>query len=477
MLGVLLAAALLPSITAELPKEFREADKPMVRVAYVRGPSGRYYVSAIRPLFDVTTAGGVSTVAGGGGGASTSGTNTWTGTQNFVDTSFFIVDDGDQTKKATFQVSGITTGTTRTYTLQNGNGTIPIVENAQTWSGLNSFPAVRIGLNNSDLYGKLEWNTTQTPDSNLFLTGSTSNAWVFAEAADNTFDFAHAAATDPTLFIHSHNQSTTQWLGLYNDGTYGYVDSGTNGGVLVRAAGTGYLNVNANDNSLRINSAAQIGWTNSFPGTANDTLLTREAAATIQMGLDVNGAATAQTLKAHDGITGSNIAGANLTLASGRGTGNAAASSVHIQTPSMLATGTTAQTLVDRFVACESKTLSNTTATLTNIATVSVPSNSGGAARITVSVRCDDGTNFDSDLVTSYAAFVNKAGTLTIGTAVTTGTAAANNSGSCTVAPTFTAGTNSVDINVTPVITTITPTTTTAAVNIENFGTGSVTCK
>jgi len=72
----------------------------------------------------------------------------------------------------------------------------------------------------------LEWNTTQTPDTAMFLTGSTSNHFVLAERADASFDFAHAAATDPTLFIHSHNQSTSQWLSLYHNGSNGIISSG-----------------------------------------------------------------------------------------------------------------------------------------------------------------------------------------------------------------------------------------------------------
>lgn len=318
-------------------------------------------------------------------------------------------------------------------------------------------------------------NLAQTPDTNYCSTNVLSNSFIFAEAADSGFDFAHAAATDPTVFVHSHNQSTTQWLGLMHDGTLGYVMTGT-GSLVLQIAGNPRLLVGTNGPVVR--NDGSMNWVSGTDTTvAPDTILGRDAAATIQMGADVNGAAVAQTLKASDGITGSNIVGANMTLASGRGTGNAAASSVHLQVPAMLATGTTAQVLADRWVACESKTLSNTTATLTNIASVALASNSGGAVRITVSVRCDDGTNFDSDVVTSYVGFVNKAGALTIGTAVSTATAAANNSGSCTVAPTFTAGTNSVDINVTPVIAVITPTTVTGAVNIETFGTGAVTCK
>lgn len=49
----------------------------------------------------------------------------WTGAVK--DSVFSIVDDGDATKIAVFQASGITTGTTRTYTLPNSSGTLVTV--------------------------------------------------------------------------------------------------------------------------------------------------------------------------------------------------------------------------------------------------------------------------------------------------------------------------------------------------------------
>lgn len=81
---------------------------------------------------------------------------------------------------------------------------------------------------------------------------------------------------------------------------------------------------------------------------STDTTIAREAAAIFQLGLDVNGSTVAYTLKSGDGITGTNIAGAALTLAGGRGTGSAAPGDYIEQTATPLASGTTAQTLVTR---------------------------------------------------------------------------------------------------------------------------------
>lgn len=52
--------------------------------------------------------------------------NTWTGTQTFRDNKLEVTDDSDTTKKLTLQASGITTATTRTWTIGNYSG-IPAV--------------------------------------------------------------------------------------------------------------------------------------------------------------------------------------------------------------------------------------------------------------------------------------------------------------------------------------------------------------
>ena len=83
-------------------------------------------------------------------------------------------------------------------------------------------------------------------------------------------------------------------------------------------------------------------------GNSSDAILGREAAAILQMGADVNGAAVAQTLKAHAGITGTDIAGAGITFAAGRGTGAGGGATLALSTATTLGTGTTAQTLVAR---------------------------------------------------------------------------------------------------------------------------------
>jgi len=72
----------------------------------------------------------------------------------------------------------------------------------------------------------ISWNTTQTPDSWFFGVSATSNALIIAEQGDAGFDFAHGLATNPTLFIHSAAQNTTQWISLTHNGTDACIGSG-----------------------------------------------------------------------------------------------------------------------------------------------------------------------------------------------------------------------------------------------------------
>lgn len=76
-----------------------------------------------------STGGGTFAIQGGG-------TNVFTGSNTFNDTALIVRDDADTTKKFQFQASGITTGTTRTLTVPNADGTLVI--GGGTASGTNT---------------------------------------------------------------------------------------------------------------------------------------------------------------------------------------------------------------------------------------------------------------------------------------------------------------------------------------------------
>jgi hypothetical protein len=108
---------------------------------------------------------------------------------------------------------------------------------------------------------------------------------------------------------------------------------------------------NTTNGALQLASGSPFGWTSSSGDATGtlDTILRRGgAAATLQLGADVNGAAVSQTLQAANGITGTDKTGGSLTLNSGKGTGAGAVSQVLIGTPTVGASGTTAQTITTR---------------------------------------------------------------------------------------------------------------------------------
>ncbi len=84
--------------------------------------------------------GNVLTLASGIPSWSTSIGNT--SSLTLKDTNFTLQDDGDVTKQAQFQLSGITTGTTRVYTLPNASGTLLDTASAQTISGSKTFTSI-----------------------------------------------------------------------------------------------------------------------------------------------------------------------------------------------------------------------------------------------------------------------------------------------------------------------------------------------
>lgn len=175
--------------------------------------------------------------------------------------------------------------------------------------------------------------------------------------------------------------------------------------------------------------------------------------------------------------TDTNTAGANVTITPGAGTGTGAGSQVAVNRDLVGSTGTAAQAQAPAFVACETKTLSNTSATTTTLATIGLASNTAGGAWGQITVVASDGTNFDVETQDVNLSFVNKAGTFTVSTPTITASSAASNSGSTTIGFTATGASSLISLKVTPVFTTIVPTSVTAYLTLINNSAGAVVCQ
>ena len=209
----------------------------------------------------------------------------------------------------------------------------------------------------------------------------------------------------------------------------------------------------------------------------NPVFLNREAAAILQIGQDVNGAAVDQTIKGPDGITGTDKTGGSLTLGPGRGTGAAVSGSAILNRNLVGATGTTAQTQAPAYVACPTKILSNTSAIAQTIATITTTSTTGGSVKMFFTVVANNGTLQDADAGEIVVGWNNNAGTVAVAASAVYGQMDSDASGTLATTPTVTAATNVVSVKFTPTWVTIVPTTVTGFATFEVNGVNAVACQ
>lgn len=149
---------------------------------------------------------------------------------SFYDTEFKIVDNTDPTKIAQFECSGITTLTTRTFTLPNASGTLATLANtSQTFTGSTSFSP-----------------TTASGTVTLGSTGGTGTITVGRSTVNQTIDIGVGATT----------AVSTKTITIGTNGVSGSTTNVTIGSAVSGALGTTTLNSNVVQSKLLATSAA-----------------------------------------------------------------------------------------------------------------------------------------------------------------------------------------------------------------------------
>lgn len=194
--------------------------------------------------------------------ATTTGTQTLTN-KTFTDSSTLFQDDDDNTKKMSFQLSSISTGTTRTLTVPNVNGTI--ITTGDTGSVTNAMLAGSIAnakLANSTISGI-------SLGSNLnSLTAGTGLAWTTGTTYNGSA--ASTLAVDGTSANTASKVVIRDASGNFSAGTItaslsGLATAATN----IRVASTDYAgSTSSSANTVALRDASQDIYANLFRGTA-----------------------------------------------------------------------------------------------------------------------------------------------------------------------------------------------------------------
>lgn len=120
---------------------------------------------------------------------------------DLVDSVFFIVDDGDITKKATFQSSGITTATTRTFTFPDKSGTLAVTDDI-FWQRNTTTISPKTAGDGLTVDANATFNT-ESGNNDFIINGQTDIAYQYV--ASNKRHGWGRAPTDDLDFYKSAN--------------------------------------------------------------------------------------------------------------------------------------------------------------------------------------------------------------------------------------------------------------------------------
>ena len=140
----------------------------------------------------------------------------------FSDSTVMFCDDGDNTKKLAFQVSGITTGTTRTLTAPDFNGTIATLAGTEAFSNKTFQDSTCFFVDDGDATKKLAFQLSG-------ITTGTTRTITIPDSSGTIF-YANTLTTKGDIFVATA-ASTIARQGIGGDGTVLIADSAQTNGL------------------------------------------------------------------------------------------------------------------------------------------------------------------------------------------------------------------------------------------------------
>ena len=166
----------LPAVSGNTGARFILSNRGSANITLQRAGSDNLYLDATA----------TSIVIGPGGSRSVVNDGTyWVATSPvaLTDANFKLQDDSDTTKEAKFDLSGLTTGQSRTYTMPDVSATIPAKYIATIGNGSSTSIAVTHNLNTEDIVWSIrDASTDEFVDCDVTSTSTTQTTFTFETA-------------------------------------------------------------------------------------------------------------------------------------------------------------------------------------------------------------------------------------------------------------------------------------------------------